>query len=74
MEKIEQFIEEPAEKDIPVNQVFTETMFTELEGRMKEAGWGDVRSYWDSDYKNRKIISQFMQVRICLDLGKYMYF
>lgn len=61
MENIEHFIENPGDKDIPVNQVFTEPMFTELEQRMNQAGWGNVRSYWESDYQHRKIISQFMK-------------
>ncbi len=61
MENIEHFIENPGDKDIPVNQVFTESMFTELEQRMNQAEWGDVRSYWESDYQHRKIISQFMK-------------
>ena len=63
MEKIETFIESPGANDIPVKDVFTEDMFTALEGRMNAAGWGNVRSYWETDYQNRKIISQFMKVR-----------
>jgi hypothetical protein len=61
MNSIQEFIENPGDSDIPVSDVFTEKMFGELETRMNEAGWGNVRSYWDSDYKNRKIISQFMK-------------
>lgn len=61
MKNIEDFIEEPGDKDVIVSEVFSESMFSELEKRMKEAGWGDVRSYWESDYKNRKIVSGFMK-------------
>jgi len=61
MEHIEKFIEYPGEKDIPVNQVFTDDMFSELKARMTEAGWQDVSSFWESDFKNRKIISEFMK-------------
>lgn len=61
MKKIEDFIEFPGDKDIPVKQVFTEQMFSELETRMNQAGWGNVRSYWENDYQNRKIVSQFMK-------------
>jgi len=60
MERIEKFIEQPGEKDIPVQEVFTETMFTELETQMDTIGWDNVRSHW-KDYKNRKIISEFMK-------------
>lgn len=62
MKNIEDFIEDPGNNDIPVNQVFTESMFDQLESRMNEAGWGNVRSYWESDFKNRKIVSEFMKV------------
>jgi len=61
MEGIEKFIEEPGDKDIKVVDVFTEKMFTELEKRMNKIGWDNVRAYWESDYKNRKIISEFMK-------------
>ncbi len=62
MENIEQFIESPGENDIPVNQVFTDDMFSELKARMTQAGWQDVSSYWEGDFRNRKIISEFMKV------------
>jgi len=61
MENIQNFIENPGKNDIPVNAVFTEDMFTELEKRMDKVGWDKVRSYWESDYKDRRIISDFMK-------------
>jgi len=61
MEHIENFLENPGDKDIPVKEVFNEKLFTELEKRMDEVGWDNVRSYWENDYKDRKIISGFMQ-------------
>ena len=64
MKKIEDFIESPGALDVPVKDVFTEAMFTELETRMTGAGWGQVRSYWESDYQNRRIISEFMKVSV----------
>lgn len=63
MTNIEVFLENPGEKDVPVSAVFTEEMFGELEKRMGGVGWESVRSYWDSDFKNRKIVSEFMKVR-----------
>ncbi len=63
MTDIEAFLENPGAQDVPVSQVFTEEMFAELEKRMDGVGWDNVRSYWDKDFKNRKIISDFMKVR-----------
>jgi hypothetical protein len=63
MTEIENFLESPGEKDVPVSAVFTEAMFGQLEKRMDGVGWDNVRSYWDGDFKNRKIISGFMKVR-----------
>lgn len=61
MKNIEEFIENPGAKDVPVKDVFTEAMFRDLETRMAGAGWDPVRSYWESDYQNRKIVSGFMK-------------
>ena len=63
MSSIEAFLENPGNKDVPVSNVFTEEMFTELEKRMDGVGWDNVRSYWDTDFKKRKIVSGFMKVR-----------
>ena len=66
---IESFLESPSgdERDIPVSQVFTEEMFTKLDARFSNpnVGWTSVRSYWESDFQHRKIISGFMKVRRC---------
>ena len=61
MQEIEQFIENPGDRDIPVNQVFTDEMFTTLESRFDKIGWPNVRSYWENDFKNRKIVSGFLK-------------
>jgi len=61
MEKVEGFIENPGHKDIPVKEVFHEQMFTNLEKRMTEVGMNNVRSYWEDDFKNRKIVSNFLK-------------
>jgi len=63
MSDIEAFLEAPGDRDVPVSQVFTEEMFIELEKRMNGVGWDNVRSYWENDFKNRKIIKDFMKVR-----------
>jgi len=61
MTDIEAFLENPGKKDVAVSEVFTEDMFSELEKRMEEVGWDNVRSYWDDDFKNRKIVTEFMK-------------
>lgn len=62
MTDIENFFESPGERDVQVSAVFTEDMFGQLEKRMNAVGWDSVRSYWDGDFKNRKIVSGFMKV------------
>jgi len=61
MTNIEAFLEKPGDKDVPVSAVFTQEMFAQLEKRMDAVGWDSVKSYWDSDFKNRKIVSGFMK-------------
>ena len=58
---IENFLEKPGANDVPVSKVFTEDMFASLETKMGGVGWASVRKYWDGDFKNRKIISEFMK-------------
>eukprot|EP00804_Cyclotella_cryptica_P025946 CCRYP_002775-RD/>CCRYP_002775-RD protein AED:0.06 eAED:0.06 QI:1331/0.83/0.85/1/0.83/0.85/7/104/584 len=76
MTEIEIFLESPGEKDVPVSAVFTEAMFDQLEKRMDGVGWDNVRSYWDEDFKNRKIVSGFMKLLSrtmcfsCITFGK----
>jgi len=61
MKNIEDFIENPGDNDIQVKDVFTEDMFSSLEARMESVGWPKVRNYWEDDFQNRKIISEFMK-------------
>mmetsp|Transcript_23881 Transcript_23881/g.56424 ORF Transcript_23881/g.56424 Transcript_23881/m.56424 type:complete len:620 (+) Transcript_23881:56-1915(+) len=61
MINIEQFLESPGDKDIPVKDVFTEQMFTELDKQLTGVGWVSVRSYWEEDFQNRKIVSGFLK-------------
>jgi hypothetical protein len=70
MINIEKFLEEPGDKDVPVKQVFTEAMFTKLESRLTGVGWPSVRNYWEKEFQDRKIVSEFMKVGI-LDLLLY---
>jgi len=61
MVQVEHFLENPGDKDVAVSNVFTEEMFSRLEAKMAAVGWQSVKSYWDGDFKNRKIISEFMK-------------
>ena len=59
---VENFLENPGDKDVEVSQVFTENMFNSLDARLKGVGWTSVRNYWEEDFRKRKIISGFMKV------------
>ncbi|KAL7437069.1 hypothetical protein ACHAXM_007130 [Skeletonema potamos] len=61
MTDVESFLEAPDDRDVPVFEVFGEGMFSKLDGRMQQVGWESVRSYWETDFKHRKIVSGFMK-------------
>lgn len=61
MKNIESFIESPGSKDVPVHNVFTDAMFADLEAKMTAVNWPSVRSYWEGDFRNRKIVSGFLK-------------
>ena len=63
MTSVSNLIESPGDFDAPVNTLFTDQMFEELAELMVAADWTGVnktRALWQSDYRNRKIISQFI--------------
>ena len=63
MKNLEIFVTNPAGKDVPVEQVFTPKMFDILIQNMKNQNWDgleEVTREWNENYKNRKIISQFI--------------
>lgn len=62
MINIEEFLENPGDKDVKVNQVFTEDMFTKLDSRLTKVGWTSVRNYWESDFRDRTIVNGFLKV------------
>lgn len=64
MEDIEEFIENPKEKDVTVETIFTQDMYNQLLEQMKNVGWqglDKVTEQWEKDYKGRKIISEFLK-------------
>ena len=66
MINVENFISNPTiETDISVSEVFTNEMFIQLDEKLTSTcGWQSVKSYWDSDFKNRKIITGFLKVSV----------
>ena len=62
MTSIEEFLENPGEKDVKVSEVFTEKMFGQLERRMESVGWPEVRSFWEGEFRDQKIVEGFMKV------------
>jgi hypothetical protein len=64
MQNVSQFIINPKDGDIPIDQVFTQQMFDELLNLMKTAsftGLEETKKYWEDNFKNRKIISEFIK-------------
>ena len=74
MSNVEEFLERPGDRDVAVSQVFTEDRFGELEKRMLGVGWDSVRSYWEKDFRDRKIISGFMKVDNVDDVVDSVFF
>jgi predicted component of viral defense system (DUF524 family) len=62
MIEIEKFLEEPGDKDVKVKEVFTEDMFAKLDTRLTGVGWTSARTYWESDFRDRAIVSGFLKV------------
>lgn len=59
--KVEKFLDNPGDKDVTVNKVFTPEMFEKLEQRMAAVGWKSVKSYWENDFSKRTIVEGFMK-------------
>ena len=73
MVQVEHFLENPGDKDVRVSNVFNENMFARLEAKMAAVGWKSVKSYWDDDFKNRKIVSEFMKVSFLHGVLEYAH-
>ena len=61
MLNVEEFLENPGERDVIVPQVFSEQMFQDLSQRMTAVGWPSVASYWENDYSKRTIVNGFLK-------------
>jgi len=60
---VQEFIDSPGEKDVPVSSVFTAEMWAELKALMEAQGWdaAAVETLWLEDFSQRKIIAGFMK-------------
>lgn len=70
MSDVSAFIDSPGDNDIPIKQIFSDKMFSELEESMTAAGWtgvAETRNQWESNYKDRKAITEFIKDSV---LGK----
>lgn len=64
MQNVSAFIEKPGVHDVQVKEIFTEKMFNELVLEMDKIGWNGVnetKNFWHTDFKNRRIISEFVK-------------
>jgi hypothetical protein len=64
MEDVSEFINSPGNKDVAINEVFTDAMFNDLCDVMTSSGWSgvdEVKSRWHNEYKDRKIITEFIK-------------
>ena len=70
MSEVSAYIDNPGNNDIPVKEIFTDQMYSELEESMSNSGWTglvETRNKWETDYRERKIISEFIKDKL---LGK----
>eukprot|EP00051_Salpingoeca_urceolata_P029230 m.489313 g.489313 ORF g.489313 m.489313 type:complete len:519 (+) comp26601_c0_seq1:291-1847(+) len=66
MQSVEQFLSDPGQGDIAVEQVFTGEMWMTLRGRLEQAGVGAehlpfVDEMWEGDLKQRTIVAGFLK-------------
>jgi hypothetical protein len=64
MQNVSKFMESPGEFDVQVKDILSEDIINALMSEMTAIGWegiSETKAMWDSDYKNRKIISEFIQ-------------
>jgi hypothetical protein len=64
MIRISEYIDKPGGNDLNISQIFTNRMYDRLEAEMVKVGWigvNNTRSYWENDYKYRKMITEFIK-------------
>lgn len=66
MVDVQDFIDNPGERDVRVDSVFTAEMFGQLSADMEAVGLGgvaEVAAMWEAEYRGRSIIKDFMKDR-----------
>jgi len=65
MADVQAFVDAPAERDVPVEEVFSESRWQELKALMAAEGWDvdGTEARWHEDFRSRKIISGFLKDR-----------
>ena len=64
MKSVSNFIETPGDKDVQVKNVFTDAMADDLFQELVKIGWAGVdetKARWQSEYRDRRIISEFIK-------------
>jgi len=67
MDHVQEFIDTPGDRDVPVGDVFTPQRWQELKALMQAEGWAGVEATeqrWLSDFKERKIITGFLKDKL----------
>ena len=63
MSDVQEFVSNPGERDVRVEEVFTDQMWEELSKKMKGVGWAgvdEVDKMWKDDFRSRKIVGGFL--------------
>ena len=65
MSDVQAFVSEPGDRDrdVRVEEVFSDQMWEELSKKMKEVGWAgvdEVDKMWKDDFRSRKIVGDFL--------------
>lgn len=64
MVEVERFVETPAERDVPVCQVFTDAQVADLKATMQAEGWPDLddaEKLWRAELRERRVVSGFLK-------------
>ena len=63
MSDVQEFVSNPGERDVIVEEVFSDQMWDALAKKMKSVGWQgveEVDKMWNDDFRSRKIIDGFL--------------
>ena len=65
MSDVQAFVSEPGDRDrdVRVEEVFSDQMWEELSKKMKDVGWAgvdEVDKMWKDDFRSRKIVGSFL--------------